>query len=286
MAQWQWQTTNGSTYLTCTLLDGWAHGFFTQTNWPRTPAALTQALAPEAQVFRVKQVHGNRVLKTADLEPVGPEQPVKAKSVQSPSAPSEAASAPAGNVTQSTTGQKFAEADGIFATEAAQAVWACSADCTPALLGDVKTGQAAAVHAGWRGTAAQILSEAVKQFVGQGSAIADLRVALGPAIDGSVYQVDAATAVKTAGMLVASDAEAAVLEQLMAMPHPPLLPDDEAGKVRLDVRRVNGLQLEGLGLATTQYSIAPHCTFQEPEHFFSYRRTGEKKVQWSGIVSR
>ncbi|MEL6763948.1 MAG: laccase, partial [Cyanobacteria bacterium J06607_6] len=26
-------------------------------------------------------------------------------------------------------------------------------------------------------------------------------------------------------------------------------------------------------------------TYQEPDRFFSYRRSHEKKVQWSGIVS-
>jgi copper oxidase (laccase) domain-containing protein len=49
---------------------------------------------------------------------------------------------------------------------------------------------------------------------------------------------------------------------------------------------VNHWQLMGLGLAPEQIAIAPHCTFQEPQRFFSYRRTGEKLVQWSGIVSR
>ena len=34
-----------------------------------------------------------------------------------------------------------------------------------------------------------------------------------------------------------------------------------------------------------QIAIAPYCTFQTPEHFFSYRREQQKKVQWSGIVS-
>jgi hypothetical protein len=64
------------------------------------------------------------------------------------------------------------------------------------------------------------------------------------------------------------------------------LPDPEPGKLRLDVGRVNHWQLMGLGLAPEQIAIAPHCTFQEPQRFFSYRRTGEKLVQWSGIVSR
>jgi len=32
-------------------------------------------------------------------------------------------------------------------------------------------------------------------------------------------------------------------------------------------------------------AIAPYCTYQTPEYFFSYRREKQKKVQWSGIVS-
>jgi len=49
---------------------------------------------------------------------------------------------------------------------------------------------------------------------------------------------------------------------------------------------VNALQLEQLGVSSEQVAIAPHCTYQEPEHFFSYRRDKLKKVQWSGIVSK
>lgn len=64
-----------------------------------------------------------------------------------------------------------------------------------------------------------------------------------------------------------------------------MLRDTEPGKVRLDVRRVNALQLEQLGISGEQIAIAPYCTFQTPDHFFSYRREREKKVQWSGIVS-
>jgi copper oxidase (laccase) domain-containing protein len=32
-------------------------------------------------------------------------------------------------------------------------------------------------------------------------------------------------------------------------------------------------------------AIAPYCTYQTPEYFFSYRWEKQKKVQWSGIVS-
>ena len=69
------------------------------------------------------------------------------------------------------------------------------------------------------------------------------------------------------------------------MPNSPLLPDEQPGRVRLDVRRVNQLQLEQLGVDPNHISIAPHCTYQEPEYFFSYRREKLKKIQWSGVVS-
>jgi copper oxidase (laccase) domain-containing protein len=68
-------------------------------------------------------------------------------------------------------------------------------------------------------------------------------------------------------------------------PDSPLLEDSEPGKVRLDVRRVNALQLEQVGLSADQVAIAPYCTYQEADYFFSYRRSQEKKAQWSGIVS-
>ncbi|MGB3671600.1 MAG: laccase domain-containing protein, partial [Phormidesmis sp.] len=61
--------------------------------------------------------------------------------------------------------------------------------------------------------------------------------------------------------------------------------DDHTERVRLDVRRINQMQLEQMGLGADQIAIAPHCTYQDPDNFFSYRRTQEKKVQWSGIVS-
>ena len=75
------------------------------------------------------------------------------------------------------------------------------------------------------------------------------------------------------------------MQQLQTEDCPAVLPDPEPGRARLDVRRVNALQLEHLGIAPEQVAIAPHCTHQEPDRFFSYRRAKEKKVQWSGIVS-
>lgn len=261
-ATWSWHTTDAAgSYLTCSVLDHFAHGFWSRQAYPHTPWDLTSIFAKDATTYRVKQVHGDRVVLCEDLAPViSSELP------------------------------KLVDADGLWGTQTQQALWTCTADCTPVLIGDVRTGAASAVHAGWRGTSQRIVPKAIATLEAQGSQRDDLRVALGPAIDGAVYQVSAEVGVEVVNALVSDWVSPdRVMDQVgfadRDRPESPLLSDPEPGKVRLDVRRVIVGQLRQLGIAAEAIAVAPHCTFQEPDRFFSYRRTGEKFVQWSGIVT-
>lgn len=257
MHTWHWQTWNDLPYLTCSLLESWQHGFFTQQFSPRSPFELTEVIHPSAKPFRVQQVHGNVVL-----------------------APSELANP--------NDRENFSPADGLISERSQQAVWVCSADCTPALIADAHTGNVAAVHAGWRGTAQKIVPIAVQRLVENGSKLSDIRIALGPAIAGEVYQVSHQVALEVGATIAPIDPDRSTeksLETLMELPNSPILPDSTPGRARLDVRRVNQMQLEQLGIAPEQIAIAPHCTYQDPVNFFSYRREKLKKAQWSGIVS-
>ncbi len=246
---WQWQFWQGLPYVTCTLLENWRHGFFTQQFYPRSPEELVQVLQPEAEVYRLKQVHGNRVLQPGEIAQLLAQNP----------------------------DQNLPEGDGVLTSNSNQSVWVASADCTPVLIADSLTGKVAAIHAGWRGTAKKIVPEAIARFLAQGSERENLLVAMGPAITGEVYQVSE----QVAAEVVASVVDFADKQ----LPNSPILEDSEPGKVRLDVRRVNELQIQQLGIKSEQISIAPLCTYQQPEYLFSYRRSQEKKVQWSGIVS-
>ena len=96
-------------------------------------------------------------------------------------------------------------ADGLLTEQRNQAVWACSADCTPVLIADTVTGQVAAVHAGWRGTALKIVTQAIARLRDQGSQLQNLRVAMGPAIAGEVYQVSEHVAAEVGATIVAGD---------------------------------------------------------------------------------
>lgn len=257
---WQWQTWSGLPYLTCDLLADWQHGFFTRQFAPREPHQIVPILAATATTHRLKQVHGNVVLTPTEISSTAEVE------------------AETGN----------ALADGLLTEQRQQAVWVASADCNPILIANRHTGNVAAVHAGWRGTSLNIVTMAVKRLLAQGGSLADLIVAIGPAIDGEVYQVTNQVGLEVCRSIapkpLSGDIDAD-LTILRAIPNSPLLPDAQAGRVRLDVRRVNQLQLEQLGVDPQQISIAPHCTYQEPEYFFSYRREKLKKIQWSGIVS-
>jgi len=254
---WHWQKWQGLPYLTCSLLQHWPHGFFTHHFFPRTPTELVDILYPSAEVYRVKQVHSNTVLTAG-------------KSIFEAKA-------------------NYPEADGILTEKAQQAVWVSTADCVPVLIADQKTGQVAAVHAGWRGTAAKIVPVALAGFEVHGSQLSDLLVVLGPAITGEVYQVSEEVAAQVGVTIFPETGKKATIKDILhflkLLPNSPILSDREPGKVRLDIRLVNVLQLEQLGIGNQQVAIAPYCTYQQTDYFFSYRRKKQKKVQWSGIVS-
>lgn len=243
---WQWQDPE-LPYLRCTLLNQWQHGFFTCRFWPNPPHTLTKILTDVAETYQLQQIHGNQVVKPSS---------------------------------------GIREGDGLISEQPRQAIWVASADCTPILLGDIETNQVGVVHAGWRGTAQGVVKEAIALFLAQGSKPENIRIALGPAISGKIYQV---------GLQVAADVCSSIIDgnrnqdEIIAIAQTldpsPLASDPDPNRLRLNVTLVNYLQLLQLGIKPAQIAIAPFCTYQQPEYFFSYRRTKEKKVQWSGIVS-
>ncbi len=246
---WQWRDWQGLPYLTCDLLRDWPHGFFTAGFYPASPEELTRVLSPTARAYRLQQVHGNEILTPEKI------------STESP----------------------FSPADGLISDGDEQALWVASADCSPVLIGDVVTGRCAALHSGWRGTAAGIVPRAIDLFLKDNSKLENLRAVVGPSISGDVYQVSEEVALEVVKTLFPWDV---TLDEALDKASSYIWPDSEPGKVRLSVRRVIFSQLLEVGLRPEQLAQAPFCTYQQLDYFFSYRRTGEKKVQWSGIISR
>ena len=169
------------------------------------------------------------------------------------------------------------EADGLVSDRGGQSLWVCGADCTPVLIADPGTGHAAACHAGWRGVAAGILITALDRLVERGGRREDLVVALGPAVSGPCYQV---------GDEVVKAVSAAVPNKASLSDAGALLPDEQPGRHRLDIRTAARVQLQGVGIPSERIAHCPLCTVSEPELFHSWRRDQVKAVQWSGIVAQ
>jgi len=133
-----------------------------------------------------------------------------------------------------------------------------TADCVPVLLGDKKTGAFAAVHAGWRGTSTSIIMRVIEQLQQEyGTQAADLRAAIGPAANLCCYEVGS---------------EVIDLFKERFSGSEQLLTPTRDGHARIDLQKANRDQLVGAGVSAEKIHVAPLCTMDRGDLFFSYRR--------------
>ena len=150
-------------------------------------------------------------------------------------------------------------ADAIVCADPARAVVVRVADCVPVLLADRRGRGVAAVHAGWRGTCANVTGAAVQALGEAGIDPADLVAAIGPSIGPCCYQVD--DRVRTTFLGMTPDAASWFFE-------------DGPGHWRLDLWTANADQLESAGVPAEAIHQSRLCTFEREAEFFSYRREG------------
>jgi hypothetical protein len=155
-------------------------------------------------------------------------------------------------------------ADALVSNHPAVAVAVRTADCVPLLLADTATGAVAAVHAGWRGTAAGVARAAVDAMQDRfGITARNLVVAIGPSIGACCYRVgqDVVDAFAAAGH--------AALERWLVRRDPGCgIRDPE---VRLDLVAANRDQLMLAGVPEGQIHACGLCTAMHLDVFTSYR---------------
>jgi hypothetical protein len=162
-------------------------------------------------------------------------------------------------VSREQRGQTVSDVDILVTRDPGVVLAMHSADCVPVLLFDPVRHAAAAVHTGWRGTAAGAVPVAVAGLHRWcGSRPADLIAVMGPAIGPCCYQVDRP-----------------VFEQFESWPwRADVFAPSGRGHWRLDLWEANRRQLTDAGVPAAAISQAGLCTSCYPEAFFSHRRDG------------
>jgi YfiH family protein len=231
-AAFEWTGTEAGRVLRCGVLSSLAqHLFTTRDLCFRGPSASDDAskLAAafsltSAEVVFVKQVHGRAV---HIVQPGRPAQEI--------------------------------EADAIISRDPARAIAVRIADCVPVLIADRRGRVVAAVHAGWRGTAAGVTAAAIDGIGSLGVAASDLVAAIGPSIGPCCYDVDEPVRAAFAS----------------AFPDKPgWFTRDGNDRWRLDLWRANADQLLDAGVPGASIHSARLCTKDNAATCFSYRRDG------------
>lgn len=159
-------------------------------------------------------------------------------------------------------------ADALITRAPNAAVGVRTADCAPILLFDRDSGAVAAVHAGWRGTALDIVGAAVsamrEAFQTKPEALV---AAIGPCIGPCCFEVGP----EVIEIFAKSFSE----DTWRGQPRP-------NNKGTIDLYHANELALRRAGV--TEFESLRTCTYCNPGRFFSFRRDGEKSGRHLSLI--
>lgn len=163
------------------------------------------------------------------------------------------------------------EADGLVTDLPGVSLVIFGADCLPILLYDPVRRVAAAVHAGWRGTAAGIAATAVERMKEvYDCRPEDILAAVGPGIGPCCFETH--EDVPNAMMAAVSSA---------ALPYVKVL---ENGKFSLDLKGINARLLERAGLDASHIAVCQECTACMAEKYWSHRRMGNNRGSMAAAI--
>lgn len=166
-------------------------------------------------------------------------------------------------------GQQCGEVDAVFTRKPGIPISVITADCVPILLARKDGKACAAIHAGWRGTRAEII-KTTWQAIDEDPA--EWVAAIGPCIGPCCYEV-------SEELIRDFQSHFLGIPKSVISPRPRIL----------DLRAINSAQLSALGI--TEIDVLPYCTKcarneQGLSLFHSYRRDKVAHRQYSIIMIR
>jgi hypothetical protein len=161
-------------------------------------------------------------------------------------------------------GEAVMDGDALICRRSGVVVGVKTADCVPILLADPVTRTVAAVHAGWRGTAEDIVAATIRAMGDKwGVKSRNLRAAIGPSIGPCCYEVGPEVAARFGVTQVGTN---------------------EPKTIHLDLPTRNEEQLRANGVRDLWKS--GECTRCAADRFFSFRREKERAGRMVSFIGR
>jgi YfiH family protein len=173
------------------------------------------------------------------------------------------------------------EADILVSNAPRVAIAVRAADCVPLLMADRRTGAVAAVHAGWRGTAAGAAVAAIRAPQREfGTNTEDVVAAIGPSIRPCCYQVGSGLV----DAFAAAGHERYLIDRWFSTPPAPR-GSRERPSLRLDVAGATRDQLIVAGVADAAIHDCGLCTAMHLDVLTSYRVEKDKAGRIAGAIA-
>ncbi|AFO92159.1 peptidoglycan editing factor PgeF [Phaeobacter inhibens] len=144
-----------------------------------------------------------------------------------------------------------------------------TADCQPVLFHDPEAKVVGAAHAGWRGTLDGVLEATLDAMEQLGASRQNTRAVIGPSISQRAYEVGP----EFFDDFMMQDADNARF-----------FANGEGDRYLFDLTSLGLHKLRSAGVAEATWT--GHCTYSDPERFFSYRRaTHRKEADYGRLIS-
>ena len=166
------------------------------------------------------------------------------------------------------TGEK-PRADAVVTATPGLALTILTADCQPVLFADPDANVIGAAHAGWRGALDGVLEATLAAMESLGAHRENIIAVIGPTISQSAYEV---------GPEFLDDFMASAPENSR------FFANGQGDRLQFDLPAFGLHKLREAGVGHTEWTR--HCTYSDPDRFYSYRRaTHAKEADYGRLIS-
>ncbi|MDZ7904688.1 MAG: peptidoglycan editing factor PgeF [Cypionkella sp.] len=161
------------------------------------------------------------------------------------------------------------EADAMVTATPGVALGILTADCQPVLFADAKAGVIGAAHAGWKGAQGGVLEATLDAMEALGATRANIAATIGPCISQAAYEVGPE-------FFETFTDDNPETRRFFA--------NGAGDRMLFDLPSYGLWRLRGAGVGHAEW--CGHCTYSQPDRFFSYRRTThQREADYGRLIS-